>query len=115
MLPNNFGKKEEYAGAAIWGSSPSIDPIGNHVYIATGNLYSAPLRLEMKKGSTQTLPAANTKPYTLRPSKSTTIAGGWVAMDAKNGSVLWSTTNLSNAMTPGPVTAANGVLFGGSC
>ncbi|XVF60456.1 hypothetical protein PTKIN_Ptkin08bG0048200 [Pterospermum kingtungense] len=42
MLPDNFGKRGEYAGAAIWGSSPSIDVRRNHVHIATGNLYSAP-------------------------------------------------------------------------
>ena len=42
MLPDNNGKKGGYAGAAIWGSSPSIDAHRNHVYIATGNLYSAP-------------------------------------------------------------------------
>ncbi len=40
MVPNNYGKIGEYAGAAIWGSSPSIDIPRNHVYIATGNLYS---------------------------------------------------------------------------
>jgi glucose dehydrogenase len=42
MLPDNKGMKGKYAGAAIWGSSPSIDVYRNHVYIATGNLYSAP-------------------------------------------------------------------------
>ncbi|KAJ4838500.1 hypothetical protein Tsubulata_044537 [Turnera subulata] len=31
-----------YAGAAIWGSSPAIDEIRRLVYVATGNLYSAP-------------------------------------------------------------------------
>lgn len=45
MLPDNNNKRGEYAGAAIWGSSPSIDVKRNHVYIATGNLYSAPLRI----------------------------------------------------------------------
>ncbi|XVF16535.1 hypothetical protein REPUB_Repub10bG0040200 [Reevesia pubescens] len=42
MLLDNFGKRREYAGSAIWGSSPSIDIRRNHVYIATGNLYSTP-------------------------------------------------------------------------
>lgn len=45
MLPDNNGKIGAYAGAAIWGSSPSIDAYRNHVYIATGNLYSAPLHI----------------------------------------------------------------------
>ncbi|KAF9625411.1 hypothetical protein IFM89_022396 [Coptis chinensis] len=41
-LPDNFGKTGEYAGAAIWGSSPAIDIRRNLVYVATGNLDSAP-------------------------------------------------------------------------
>ncbi|KAL0332048.1 UNVERIFIED_CONTAM: Polyvinylalcohol dehydrogenase [Sesamum calycinum] len=36
MIPDNNGKKGGYAGAALWGSSPSIDVGRNHVYIATG-------------------------------------------------------------------------------
>ncbi|KAG4922645.1 hypothetical protein JHK86_051458 [Glycine max] len=45
MLPDNNNRRGEYAGAAIWGSSPSIDVKRNHVYIGTGNLYSAPLHI----------------------------------------------------------------------
>ncbi|KAL2330009.1 hypothetical protein Fmac_017590 [Flemingia macrophylla] len=45
MLPDNNNTRGAYAGAAIWGSSPSIDVNRNHVYIATGNLYSAPQRI----------------------------------------------------------------------
>jgi len=43
MLPDNNGKVGLYSGAAIWGSSPSIDPKRKAIYIATGNLYSSPL------------------------------------------------------------------------
>ncbi|WMV31633.1 hypothetical protein MTR67_025018 [Solanum verrucosum] len=46
MLPENGGKIGGYSGAAVWGSSPSIDSRRNHVYIATGNLYSVPKRIE---------------------------------------------------------------------
>ncbi|GMH05136.1 hypothetical protein Nepgr_006976 [Nepenthes gracilis] len=46
MLPNNNGKLGGYAGAVVWGSSPSIDIGRKLVYIATGNLYSAPSRIE---------------------------------------------------------------------
>ncbi|KAK2636264.1 hypothetical protein Ddye_031056 [Dipteronia dyeriana] len=42
MLPDNGGKLGGYAGAAIWGSSPAIDVIRRRVYVATGNLYTAP-------------------------------------------------------------------------
>ena len=44
-IPDNNNTKGGYAGAAIWGSSPSIDEKRNHVYMATGNLYAAPLRI----------------------------------------------------------------------
>ncbi|KAL0385737.1 UNVERIFIED_CONTAM: hypothetical protein Sradi_2968000 [Sesamum radiatum] len=40
--PDNGGKLGGYSGAAIWGSSPSIDPIRGRVYVGTGNLYIAP-------------------------------------------------------------------------
>ncbi|PKI36857.1 hypothetical protein CRG98_042806 [Punica granatum] len=41
-LPDNGGKLGGYAGGAIWGSSPAIDPTRKLVYVATGNLYTAP-------------------------------------------------------------------------
>jgi len=47
MIPDNNNKKGEYAGAAIWGSSPSIDEKRKHVYIGTGNLYSAPSHIRL--------------------------------------------------------------------
>ncbi|XVF60457.1 hypothetical protein PTKIN_Ptkin08bG0048300 [Pterospermum kingtungense] len=178
MLPENFGKRGEYAGAAIWGSSPSIDVRGNHVYIATGNLYSAPknvtdcherqnnqtdvpthldecvepenlsdsiLALDLdtgkikwynqlggydvceqdhvvavqKSGFAWALSRDNghiiwSTNFTPRPSTKVTTAGGWVAMDARSGQILWSTADPSNAIASGPVTVANGILFGGS-
>ncbi|OAY29858.2 polyvinylalcohol dehydrogenase [Manihot esculenta] len=245
MLPENHGKRGEYAGAAVWGSSPSIDISRNHVYIATGNLYSAPPRVRQcqEKENNQTRPSspdkciepdnhensimaldldsgkikwykqlggydvwfmacnnlstpncppgpnpdadfseepmmlsiyvdgtkrdivaavqksgfawaldrsmgdliwsteagpggiagggywgaatdekrvytniANSgrKIFILNPSKAKTRAGGWVAMNANNGEILWSTGDPSNGTASGPVTIANGVLFGGS-
>ena len=58
MLPDNQNKLGGYAGAAIWGSSPSIDIKRNHVYIATGNLYSVPLNISQcqAKENNQTVP-----------------------------------------------------------
>lgn len=52
--------------------------------------------------------------FTLKPSNKITTAGGWVAMDANNGRVLWSTANPANSTADGPVSVANGVLFAGS-
>lgn len=54
------------------------------------------------------------KNFTLTPSKNVTTAGGWVAMEARSGNVLWSTANPDVATASGPVTVANGVVFGGS-
>ncbi|XP_043705157.1 polyvinylalcohol dehydrogenase-like [Telopea speciosissima] len=244
-LPDNGGQLGGYAGGSIWGSSPSIDVIRNHVYIATGNLYSAPQYVKdcQAKENNQTTPtqpdkciepgnhensflafdmdtgnitwyrqlggydiwfiACNNlstpncppgpnpdadfgeapmmltifvnetrqdilvavqksgyawaldrdtgdiiwatfagpgsflgggiwgaatdglrvytnienggqKNFTLTPSKENTTAGGWVAMDASTGKVIWSIANPSNATSYGPVTVANGVLFAGS-
>lgn len=38
MLPSNSG----WAGAAIWGSQPSVDAQRGQVFIGTGNVYTAP-------------------------------------------------------------------------
>ncbi|CAL5370631.1 unnamed protein product [Camellia sinensis] len=247
MLPNNNGSLGQYAGAAIWGSSPSIDIPRNLVYIATGNLYSVPPNISLcqQKQNNQTVPTqpdqcvepdnhsnsilgldldsgkivwytqlggydvwffacfldptspscppgpstdsdfgeapmmlsvevngtkrdvvvavqkngfawaldrnngsiiwstvagpggfggggtwgaatdenrvytnignSNGKIFTLKPSNQTTTSGGWVAMDARNGQILWSTANPNiNTSSSGPVTIANGVLFAGS-
>nr|WET52740.1 oxidoreductase 12 [Callicarpa americana] len=56
----------------------------------------------------------NRLPFTLKPSTQTTTAGGWVAMDANTGKILWTTANPSNETSHGPVTIVNGVLFAGS-
>ena len=32
-----------YSGNAVWGSSPAIDNVRNHVYVTTGNNYTAPV------------------------------------------------------------------------
>ncbi|KAL3697168.1 hypothetical protein R1sor_011244 [Riccia sorocarpa] len=42
MLPDNGGRSDQYAGNAVWGSSPPIDVQRRDVYIATGNNYRTP-------------------------------------------------------------------------
>ncbi|KAL2644014.1 hypothetical protein R1flu_011601 [Riccia fluitans] len=42
MLPDNGGRIDQYAGNAVWGSSPPIDVTRRLVYIATGNNYRTP-------------------------------------------------------------------------
>ncbi|XP_011087060.1 uncharacterized protein LOC105168623 [Sesamum indicum] len=245
-LPDNGGKLGGYSGAAIWGSSPSIDPIRGRVYVGTGNLYLAPadvLQCQARQNNQTTPPSGPDQcfgpdvhfdsllsfdvnsgkivwakqlggydvfyfaclvpnspdcppgpnldadfgeapmllsivsngrlrdvvvavqksgfawaldrgngdivwfteagpgalegggvwgaatdgirvytnivngdrlPFTLKPSNQTTVAGGWVAMDANTGRILWTTANPSNETAHGPVTVVNGVLFAGS-
>ncbi|CAI9092695.1 OLC1v1028012C1 [Oldenlandia corymbosa var. corymbosa] len=55
------------------------------------------------------------QPFTLAPSTQTTTSGGWVALDANTGQILWTTANPSNETAPGPVTIVNNaILFAGS-
>ena len=54
------------------------------------------------------------KNFSLIPSNKTTTGGGWTAMDASSGKILWSVANPRNNYTNGPVSVANGVVFGGS-
>ncbi|KAK6928216.1 Pyrrolo-quinoline quinone repeat, partial [Dillenia turbinata] len=79
-----------YAGGGTWGASTE----GKRIYTNIAN--------------------SENKNFTLKPSNKTTTAGGWVAMDAQTGKILWSTENPSNATASGPVTIANKVLFAGS-
>lgn len=57
---------------------------------------------------------SDTKNFTLMTSGKKTTSGGWVAMDASNGRVLWSTADPENGTASGPVSVANGVVFAGS-
>ncbi|KAF6150283.1 hypothetical protein GIB67_033982 [Kingdonia uniflora] len=85
-LPDNDGNLGEYAGAAIWGSSPAIDVQRNLVYIATGNLYSAPVRvLEcQEKQNNQTVP---THPdQCVEPDNHENSV---LAFDMKTGNIKW--------------------------
>jgi len=60
--------------------------------------------------------AANSfrRPFTLFPSEKTTRGGAWSALDAATGAILWQTAAPRNGVLTGPVTLANGVLYGGS-
>ncbi|KAJ0432820.1 putative polyvinyl alcohol dehydrogenase (cytochrome) [Helianthus annuus] len=53
-------------------------------------------------------------PFTLAPSNRTTTAGGWVALDANTGQILWTTADPSNDSAEGPVSVTRGVVFAGS-
>lgn len=87
MLPNNGGKQGLYAGAALWGSSPSIDAKRNLVFIATGNNYQVPPSVQecQEKQDNKTVPD-NPDPCILPGDHSESI----LALDLDTGDIKWS-------------------------
>lgn len=88
MLPDNGGRLGGYAGAAVWGSSPAIDTTRRLVYVATGNLYTAPhevLNCQEKQSN-----------LTDKPSHTDQCIGpdinynSIVALDIDSGRIRWS-------------------------
>ena len=75
------------AGGLQWGSA--VD--GDRVYTANAN--------------------SNFIPWTL-PDGSSTTNGVWSGLDAATGALLWQTTPPHGGSTSGPVTTANGLVFG---
>lgn len=77
-------------GQLCGGSSPSIDPLRNHVYIATGNLYSAPKRILdcQQAQNNQTLPPqpdSDSDPCVEPDNHSNSI----LALDLDSGHIRW--------------------------
>ncbi|XP_043705156.1 polyvinylalcohol dehydrogenase-like [Telopea speciosissima] len=85
-LPDNGGQLGGYAGGSIWGSSPSIDVIRNHVYVATGNLYSAPQYVKdcQAKENNQTTPTQPDK--CIEPGNH---ENSFLAFDMDTGNITW--------------------------
>lgn len=75
------------AGGLQWGSATD----GTRVYTANAN--------------------SQAKPWEL-PDGSVTNAGVWSGLDAATGELLWQTTPPHGGGTSGPVTTANGVVYG---
>ncbi|KAI3693155.1 hypothetical protein L6452_32986 [Arctium lappa] len=86
MLPDNNGSTDEYAGGAIWGSSPSIDIHRNAVYIATGNMYSAPLNVTQcqEAQNNQTTPTESDN--CIEPDNHSNSV---LALDLDSGEIKW--------------------------
>ena len=76
------------AGGLQWGSAVA----GNRIYTANAN--------------------SNLVPWTLLPGGTTTTAGVWSGLDAGTGQLLWQTTPPNGGGASGPVTTANGIVFG---
>ena len=75
------------AGGLQWGSA--VD--GQRVYTANAN--------------------SNSTPYTL-PGGTTTTDGIWSGLDAVTGAIIWQTVPSNGGSASGPVTTANGLVFG---
>jgi polyvinyl alcohol dehydrogenase (cytochrome) len=75
------------AGGLQWGSA--VD--GQNVYTANAN--------------------SNFNPWNL-PDGTTTTSGVWSGLDAATGQILWQITPPHGGSTSGPVTTANGLVFG---
>lgn len=87
-LPDNGGRLGGYSGAAIWGSSPSIDVVRGLVFAATGNLYNAPLEVQrcQEQQNNQTTPTGPNR--CIGPDVN---FNSMLAFDIKTGNIRWST------------------------
>lgn len=81
-LPDQGAGGDIFSGASIWGSTPTIDPESNTVFVGTGQNYSVPQSAEdcQDNGGTpeECLPPWNAK-------------DSIVAMDLSTGEIKWST------------------------
>ncbi|KAM5581447.1 hypothetical protein ABKV19_010592 [Rosa sericea] len=86
MLPDNHGDLGQYSGAAIWGSSPSIDVFRKHVYIATGNTYSVPENVSLcqENQNNSTLPSHSDS--CIEPDNH---GNSILALDMESGEIKW--------------------------
>ncbi|MBA0837720.1 hypothetical protein Goarm_009856 [Gossypium armourianum] len=88
MLPDNGGRLGGYAGAAVWGSSPAIDTNRRLVYVATGNLYTAPAEVLKCQEEQNNQTAKPSHPdQCLGPD---TNYNSIVALDIDSGRIRWS-------------------------
>lgn len=81
-------------GGLQWGSATD----GRRIWVAASN-------------AGDTLSGGVPKPWTLKDG-SVTTAGGWAALNAANGDVLWTTPHPTGDRSEAPVSSANGVVFG---
>jgi len=74
-------------GGMEWGSATD----GNRIYVAISNNAGKPWNLINNQ---------------------TVYSGGWSALDAATGKILWQTADPTGGIDPGAVSAANGVVYG---
>lgn len=86
MLPDNNGLPGGYSGAAVWGSSPSVDISRGFVYIATGNDYTLPAYVEHCQNETAGLTGLLTDPC----QEESNHANSVLALDLYTGVIRWA-------------------------
>jgi polyvinyl alcohol dehydrogenase (cytochrome) len=78
----------EFAGAAVWGSTPVIDPVRNSVYVTTGNNYLVPKAIlecqtlgtaELVKACVDSVPGSDQNHF-----------DSVVALDMQTGAIKWA-------------------------
>ena len=82
MLPDQGPGGDVFSGASVWGSTPTIDPASNTIFVGTGQNYSVPQSVQQcqANGGTpqQCLPPWNAK-------------DSIVALDRTTGAIKWNT------------------------
>ena len=76
-----------FSGAAIWGAQPSIDPLRNQVFIATGNVYSTPPQYTACLNATTNSPPNQTNNSCVPPN---VYQEAVLAFDVASGHINWS-------------------------
>jgi polyvinyl alcohol dehydrogenase (cytochrome) len=83
-------------GGLQWGSASD----GERIYVAVAN-----------SGPSSAGGGVGALPWTLKDG-SVTTAGGWAALEAKTGDVVWTTKDPQGSRSEAAVSGANGVIFG---
>ena len=83
-------------GGLQWGSATD----GQRIFVAASN-----------SGPAEAAGGVGRLPWTLMDG-STTLAGGWAALDAKTGAKVWTTKDPQDSRAEAAVSGANGVIFG---
>lgn len=77
-----------FSGAAVWGSSPAIDPKRGQLYIATGNNYTVPTKLTQCTQAHHGDPEAQSQCYE-QLDRRDNYAESILALDLVTGAVRW--------------------------
>jgi polyvinyl alcohol dehydrogenase (cytochrome) len=83
-IPDNGGRPGGYAGNAIWGSTPVVDPDRRALYVATGNNYRVPADVQACEKARQ---ADRRRRSCIVPDNHVDAV---LALDLQTGAVRWS-------------------------